>query len=197
MLGFAGKRLVLASQSPRRAQLLRLIGLEFEIRNSEVGENGTAPSEPVEHVLTLSRRKAERVASHENNALVVGADTVVVIDGEILGKPEDETHAFWMLRRLSGEMHRVFTGFTLIEMPGGRSFSDYEVTEVHFRQLGDEEIWAYVRTGNPMDKAGAYGIQDESAVFADRIDGCFYNVVGFPLTKFYVQMREFLSQNAS
>ncbi len=194
MLDLRGKRLVLASGSPRREQLLRLLGLEFEVRNSGLVEENHTPAEPAEHVLTLSRRKAEAVAAQVPEGYIVGADTIVVLEGEILGKPRDEAEAFAMLRKLSGRVHRVYTGFTVIEKPSGRWMSDYEVTEVHFRPLTDEEIWAYIRTGSPMDKAGAYGIQDQSAVFADRIVGCFYNVVGFPLTRWYLRMREFLGE---
>jgi len=193
-LDFGGKPLILASKSPRRAQLLRLLDLEFVVRNSGVPEDSDAPREPAEHVLELSRRKTEAVAKHVGEGYVLGADTIVVLDGEILGKPSDEEDAYRMLRRLSGRTHRVYTGFTVVEKPGGRTLADYEVTEVHFRPLSDEEIWAYIRTGSPMDKAGAYGIQDLSAIFADRIVGCFYNVVGFPLTKWYVRMREFLGE---
>ncbi|MDZ7372883.1 MAG: Maf family protein [candidate division KSB1 bacterium] len=193
LLDLRGKRLILASQSPRRAQLLRLLGLEFEVRNSGLVEENHGPADPVEHVLALSRRKAEAVAAGVGEGYVVAADTIVVLDGEILGKPRDEAEAYAMLRRLSGRSHRVYTGFTVIEKPSGRSLSDFEVTDVHFRPLDDEEIWAYIRTGGPMDKAGAYGIQDLSAIFADRIVGCFYNVVGFPLAKWYQRMRDFVA----
>ena len=194
MFDLKGRKLVLASESPRRAQLFRLIGLDFVVRKSGVDEDNDVPQEPRQHVLTLSRRKAERVAAAETKALVVGADTIVVIDGEILGKPSSPQQAYDMLRRLSGRTHRVFTGFTVVETQTGASVADVEVTEVHFRELEDDEIWRYIETGSPMDKAGAYGIQDQSAVFVDRISGCFYNVVGFPLARFYVRMREFLTQ---
>ena len=194
MFDLKGRKLVLASESPRRAQLFRLIGLDFVVRKSGVDEDNDVPQEPRQHVLTLSRRKAEHVAAAETKALVVGADTIVVIDGEILGKPSSPQHAYDMLRRLSGRTHRVFTGFTVVETQMGASVADVEVTEVHFRELEDDEIWRYIDTGSPMDKAGAYGIQDQSAVFVDRISGCFYNVVGFPLARFYVRMREFLTQ---
>lgn len=194
MFDLKGRKLVLASESPRRAQLFRLIGLDFVVRKSGVDEDNDVPQEPRQHVLTLSRRKAEHVAAAETKALVVGADTIVVIDGEILGKPSSPQQAYDMLRRLSGRTHRVFTGFTVVETQTGASVADVEVTEVHFRELEDDEIWRYIETGSPMDKAGAYGIQDQSAVFVDRISGCFYNVVGFPLARFYVRMREFLTQ---
>ncbi len=164
------------------------------MRKSGADERNDVPVEPKQHVLVLSRRKAEHVAVSETDALVVGADTIVVIDGQILGKPTSREHAFQMLRQLSGRTHRVFTGFAVVDTRTGTSVADVEVTEVHFRELEEDEIWRYIDTGSPMDKAGAYGIQDQSAVFVDWINGCFYNVVGFPLARFYVRMREFLAQ---
>ncbi len=164
------------------------------MRKSGADERNDVPVEPKQHVLVLSRRKAEQVAVSETDALVVGADTIVVIDGQILGKPTSREHAFQMLRQLSGRTHRVFTGFAVVDTRTGTSVADVEVTEVHFRELEEDEIWRYIDTGSPMDKAGAYGIQDQSAVFVDRINGSFYNVVGFPLARFYVRMREFLAQ---
>jgi len=164
------------------------------VRKSGADEENDVPAEPKQHVLALSRRKAKHVAATEPDALVVGADTIVVIDGDILGKPASRQHAFDMLKRLSGRTHRVFTGFTVLDTRSGASVADVEVTEVHFRELEEGEIWRYIDTGSPMDKAGAYGIQDQSAVFVDRINGCFYNVVGFPLARFYLRMREFLAQ---
>ena len=179
------KKLILASASPRRAELLRLIGLNFKVIPSSIQEDGINEQDPVSYVLQLSLAKAKDVASKIADGLIIGADTIVVLDGKILGKPKDENEAKEMLKRLSGRTHEVFTGFAVVDKPGGRTTSDYESTKVHFRELRDWEIESYVKTQNPMDKAGAYGIQDQSAVFADRIEGCFYNVVGFPLTKFY------------
>ena len=187
-------RLILASQSPRRAQLLSQIGLEFMVVPSHLDEDAITVTDPTQHVLTLSRLKAEHVAGQIGDGLVVGADTIVVLDDQILGKPVDESDAFQMLRRLSGRTHQVYTGFTIIERPQGRLVSSYEMTNVHFRDLQDWEIDNYIATRHPMDKAGAYGIQDQSAVFADRIEGCFYNVVGFPLTRFYLTIIDFLKR---
>ena len=186
------QRLILASQSPRRAQLLKLVGFELEIIPSHFDEDRITENEPAKHVQVLSFEKAKSVAEKASNGVIIGADTIVVLDGEILGKPGDETEARSMLRSLSGRFHEVYTGFTLLENPGGRSVSDFEKTRVHFRELADWEIDRYVATQSPMDKAGAYGIQDQSAVFADRIEGCFYNVVGFPLSKFYSAMKTFI-----
>ena len=188
------KNLILASASPRRAELLRLIGLDFQVIPSTIKEDGIDAQDPASHVLQLSLAKAKDVASKVAEGLVVGADTIVVLDGEILGKPKDEIEATAMLNRLSGRTHKVFTGFSIIENSGGNSISDFETTKVHFRTLNDWEIDSYVKTQNPMDKAGAYGIQDQSAVFADKIEGCFYNVVGFPLTKFYLTFLQIIGK---
>lgn len=188
-------KLVLASKSPRRAHLLSLIGFEFDVRASRINEDLIRESDPEKHVKALSLAKAQKVAITVKDGLVVGADTIVVLDDEILGKPTSAKDAARMLRKLSGREHKVYTGFAVIQMPGGRTVSDFEMTRVRFRHLADWEIENYVSTQNPMDKAGAYGIQDQSAVFADRIEGCFYNVVGFPLTKFYVTLLEFVKKD--
>jgi nucleoside triphosphate pyrophosphatase len=185
------KPIILASASPRRAEILKKIGLDFVVRPSDVDENNTATLPPAEYAVDLAKRKARAVAAKVAIGLVIGADTIVVLGNEILGKPSSETEAGEMLRRLSGKTHRVFTGFALIDRPSNREAAGFEVTEVTFRALEEKEIAAYVRSGEAMDKAGAYGIQDASAVFAERINGCFYNVVGFPLTRFYVTLRSF------
>jgi len=186
------KPLILASQSPRRQALLNQIGLDFSVKPPVVDETVYQNEEPEEHVKKLSLLKAQKVAQNEENAIIVGADTIVCIDGDILGKPEDKQHAFEMLRRLSGHVHYVYTGFALIDRPSNRSATDVERTAVHFRTLSDAEINRYVESENPMDKAGAYGIQDFSALFVDYIEGCFYNVVGFPLTRFYLAFHKFI-----
>ncbi|MFQ5640139.1 MAG: Maf family protein [bacterium] len=193
MLSLNNKKLILASSSPRRAQLLNLLGLAFEVRDSFFDEESESFSIPEVQVLDLAHKKASRVAENIRDGLVVGADTVVVIDDLILGKPKDKKDALHMLKQLSGRSHTVYTGFAIIEHPSGQAVSDYDKTEVFFRDLSDEEIEHYVDTESPMDKAGAYGIQDESAVFVDKIEGCFYNVVGFPLTKFYTTLKSFLT----
>jgi septum formation protein len=186
---------ILASESPRRAQLLSLIGMRFQIMPSHFDESSIVETDPVQHVLRLSSAKAKNIAARINRGVVIGADTVVVLDGCMLGKPATPEQAFSMLRALSGRIHDVYTGFTLIQIPENRSVSDFEKTRVHFCDLTDREINAYIASTQPMDKAGAYGIQDQSAVFVDRIEGCFYNVVGFPLAKFYKICIEFLTQN--
>ncbi len=183
--------LILASQSPRRSQLLKQMGFMFEVMTSPVDEN-TDVEDPVEVVKTLSRMKAEAVLSKISEGLIIGADTVVALKGKILGKPSDRKEAKDMLRQLSCNTHEVFTGFTMIEV-GGRSVSDYERTAVTFHEIDDWEMDYYIATGSPFDKAGGYGIQDRSGLFVEKIEGCFYNVVGFPLTKFYKQLKQWYS----
>jgi septum formation protein len=141
------------------------------------------PSDPTEHVLNLSRRKAEDVARRLNRGIVLGADTIVVVDGEILGKPRNPQEARRMLRLLAGRTHMVLTGLTLIDLSRQRSLSDSVVTVVRMRPLSRREIDWYVSTGEPMDKAGSYGIQGKGSILIERIEGCFYNVVGLPLAK--------------
>lgn len=191
------KPLVLASRSPRRRYLLRQIGLRFRVRESGVEEEYEAHLTPEQYVRLLARRKAAAVASTIRNAYVVGADTIVVLGKTILEKPRDAHDAERMLAALSGRTHKVFTGFTIIDRPSDRSVTDVERTRVTFRTLSPGEISEYVRSGSPMDKAGAYGIQDDyGAVFVKRIEGCFYNVVGFPLARFVTTMERFEQQLA-
>lgn len=191
------KPLVLASASPRRAELLRLLDLPFTVCPSSITEDGAGHLSPEQQAIHLAVRKAQAVGAVVDWGIVVGADTIVEIDSQILGKPVNEAHARDMLRQLSDRTHNVFTGVALLDRPSGRLLSDVERTAVTFRPLREDEIIAYVASGAPMDKAGAYGIQDLSAIFAERIDGCFYNVVGFPLTKFYLALRAFLAPAAT
>ncbi len=172
--------LVLASRSPRRHQLLERLGVPFSVHPSDADEAippGTAPDDAVR---LLAGRKAEAVAPRHPEALTLGADTVVVLGGRVLGKPADAAEAAAMLRRLSGRTHTVYTGVALVH--GGRTVTACEATEVTFASLTDAEIAAYVETGSPLDKAGAYGIQDDwGAFFVEGIRGDYYNVVGLPL----------------
>ncbi|MDZ7269797.1 MAG: Maf family protein [candidate division KSB1 bacterium] len=191
-LAMPNKPVILASASPRRAELLRKIGLDFEVHPSHIDEeDGVYHLHPAEMVVELARRKALAVADRYDSALVIGADTTVVLEGVVLGKPATPEEAAAMLARLAGRTHEVYTGFAIVDRPTGRLARGVEKTEVTFRPLRPEEIAAYVASGAPMDKAGAYGIQDFSAVFVERIAGCFYNVVGFPLTRFYRTLQEF------
>jgi len=190
------KPVVLASASPRRQHLLKQIGLNFIVHPSGIDEDSHSFPTPEEYVLNLSKKKAYEVAKNYGDALIISADTIVVLDGEIINKPKNPDEAKQMLRKLSGKTHKVYTGFTILDTKTKKTLSDFEVTDVKFRELTDEEIDEYVATGSPLDKAGAYGIQDDyGAVFVERINGCFYNVVGFPLTKFYLAMKKFLSDD--
>lgn len=182
--------LVLASQSPRRRDLLHRLGLTFEVCPSDTDEvmpEGHPPGPAVEH---LALEKAGTVAPRRPEALMLAADTIVVLDGDVLGKPPDPEQAAAMLRRLSGRTHTVYTGIALLHPPSARSISAHEATQVTFASLSDREIAAYVATGSPLDKAGAYGIQDDlGALFVEGVRGDYYNVVGLPLHRLYRLVR--------
>jgi septum formation protein len=177
------RKLILASRSPRRADILKKEKVEFVVRIPPDVEGGEAPSDPVEHVLSLSGTKAESVADEVENAIVLGADTIVVLDEEILGKPRDKENAFSTLKKLSGKTHRVYTGITLVNKYNGKVASGYDVTEVRFNPLDDEKIWDYIATEEPMDKAGAYGIQGMGGFLVESIAGSLDNVIGLPTGK--------------
>lgn len=183
--------LVLASQSPRRRQLLDRLGVPFAVRPSHADEvlpPGLAPAAAVE---ALALRKAVAVATDAPGALTLGADTVVVLGAEVLEKPADDAEARAMLRRLAGRTHTVYTGLALVHPASERRATAHEATAVTFAPLSDAEIAAYVATGSPLDKAGGYGIQDDlGALFVARIEGDYYNVVGLPLHRLYRTLRD-------
>lgn len=190
------KSIILASASPRRRFLLEHIGLRFEVRPADVKEDYEAEWSPPDIVTTLSSRKAKHVAREVDNGLVIGADTIVVYDKNVLGKPEDSRHARRMLKELSDSSHEVYTGLTLINRREGenksRPLSFSKRTSVTFGEIDYEEIRTYVASGRPMDKAGAYGIQDPmGALFVKKICGDYHNVVGFPLHAFYVNLKSY------
>jgi len=172
-------RLVLASRSPRRVELVRQLGLAAEARSAEVDESVQAGEDPAAHVERLAREKADAVAKVASGCLVIGGDTVVVHRGRILGKPADEAEAMSMLRRLSGDWHEVLSGVAVSS--GGRTLSGVGRARVRFRSLDDDLARAYVATGEPMDKAGAYGIQGAGAALVEELAGDYYAVVGLPL----------------
>jgi septum formation protein len=184
--GAAGReRLVLASASPRRAEILRAVGWPFEAQAAGVDESARG-GEPVErYVERLAREKAEAVARTRLFGLVLGADTVVAVDGEALGKPRDAEDARRMLRLLSGRWHEVLTGVALLRAEGGASRVAHASTRVRFGPLTDEEIDWYVSTGEPSDKAGAYAVQGRAALFIDGLEGDYWNVVGLPVRLVY------------
>jgi septum formation protein len=188
--------IILASQSPRRSLLLKQIGLTFAVEPSSIVEEIDRNASSEENVRRLSLHKAEEVARQHVSGVVIGSDTIVVIDGQVLGKPASETEARSMLRMLSGRTHTVYTGFALVDAATKKSYIDHAATEVTFRRLEDQEIADYVASGSPMDKAGSYGIQDDfGAVFVDRIAGDYYTVVGFPLSKFYTAFISFAQEH--
>ena len=174
--------IILASQSPRRRQLLGQMGLEFTTQSPEIDESAFHGRDARDLVETLSREKARWVARQQTpDTLVIGADTVVVLDGAILGKPRDWAEAEAMLAALSGRDHQVFTGVTLCQ--GDRILTQAEETQVTFRPLTGQEIRQYVSTGEPMDQAGAYGIQGLGALLVEGIQGDFFNVMGLPICR--------------
>jgi septum formation protein len=181
-------RVILASQSPRRRELLSLIGIPHEVRPADVDETVLPDEAPVPHCERLARTKAETVAALEPSAITIGSDTIVVIDGDILGKPRDRAHAIDMLTRLSGRTHTVFTAVAVTY--AGRTLSGVESVTVTFRPLDAARIAAYVDTGEPMDKAGAYGIQGYGATNVERIEGDYFAVMGLPLGRMAGLLRD-------
>ena len=188
------KKLILASSSPRRAEVLRNAGIDFEVRPADIDET-RRPSEPAsDYVQRLALEKARAAVNSETGAkdiIVIGADTVVVNRGEILLKPDSPDDARRMLRQLSGGVHEVHTGLALIRMPQKIERVIEEVTSVHFAKLSDAEIDAYIATGEPFDKAGAYGIQSLGGRYVTRVEGCYFNVMGMPLGRLWATLKEF------
>jgi len=184
--------IVLASQSPRRFELLKKIIPNFEVRISNIAEENNGVTVPWKLVEELSKKKSEYVAQQISKGIIIGADSVVVLNGKILGKPRDRHDSYKMLSLLSGKTHQVYTGFTVIKKPQHIVISDHEVTHVKFRKLETEEIEQYIESGQPVDKAGSYGIQDDAAVFVESITGCYYNVVGLPITKLFLVLKALL-----
>ncbi|MDR2753970.1 MAG: Maf family protein [Oscillospiraceae bacterium] len=183
---------ILASASPRRKELLTLAGIDFAVCPAEADET-LAPGVPPEQApVLLAARKAQAVAATHPAACVIAADTIVTIDGKILGKPRDKDDAAAMLRLLSGREHRVVTGVCLRQ--GAKTHAFAHETVVHFYPLRDDEIAAYIATGEPMDKAGAYGIQGKGGLLAARLEGDYYNVVGLPIARLLREMAIFLGE---
>lgn len=182
-------RLILASASPRRKALLETLGIPFEIQVSQAEERINEAWSPEEVARQLALLKAESVAGGLTDALVIGADTIVVLGGQILGKPGSKEEAKEMLQKLSNCRHEVITGLALVDTVNGTTNLCHETTSVWFRRLDDQEIDWYIATGEPMDKAGAYGIQGKGAVLVERIEGCYFNVVGLPLTRLYLLLK--------
>lgn len=175
-------QLILASASPRRKALLSLLGIPFTVRAADIDETMDPEKPPFDEVARVSRSKALAVSRGEED-IVIAADTIVVCQGKVLGKPHSEKEAAAMLRLLSGRDHQVMTGCTILY--GDRVEAFTEVTSLHFRPLSEKEIQKYVQSGEPMDKAGAYGIQGGAALFCEKLEGDYYNVMGLPVCRLY------------
>jgi septum formation protein len=183
--------LILASRSPRRKELLIQFGADLVVVPSDVDERVLPGEFPATYAERIAGEKAVVVAEGRQNGIVVAADTIVVINAEILGKPADNRDAARMLRLLSGNVHEVITGIAVRDAVSGRSDVRISRTSVWFRRLTEQEIEAYVLTGEPLDKAGAYGIQGRGALLIERIEGCYFNVVGLPLSLLGVMLKSF------
>ncbi|HYA88777.1 MAG TPA: Maf family protein [Nitrospirota bacterium] len=174
--------IILASNSPRRSELLRQIGLSFVTAPSAVDEQVQAGESPESYAVRVALDKARAAAARAGSGVIIAADTIVVLGDRILGKPADRHDAELMLSLLSGRMHVVITGLAVIDASQGKTVTGTSLTRVWFRNLSQDEIASYVMSGEPLDKAGAYGIQGKGALFVDKIEGCYFNVVGLPLS---------------
>ncbi|KGE18299.1 Maf family protein [Paenibacillus wynnii] len=185
--------LILASGSPRRKELLSMLGIPFAVVTSEADESTPPDWTPERVVRSLALRKAEAVidASNQRDTIIIGSDTIVELEGRILGKPVDKQDSKAMLTALQGRSHQVYTGVACIGLPEGKVLVDHRVTTVTMRALSPEEIDAYVETGEPADKAGSYAIQGLGSTLVEKIDGCYFNVVGLPLSLLGGMLSEF------
>ena len=185
------KTIILASTSPRRKELLEILGLRFQVEPSNYEEDINSELEPHELAKSLSLRKAEMVARKHKYALVIAADTFIVFEGKILSKPQTETAARKMLSTINGRRHSIITGFTIMDTDSKKVLSKSIETKVYIRQLTSNEIDAYVRSKEPLDKAGAYAIQGLGSVIVEKIEGDYFNVVGLPLSALAEGLKEF------
>src|SRR5208282_2174725 len=194
-------KLILASKSPRRAEILRNAGIAFEVQAAHVNEARRPRESAHTYVRRLAAAKARAVAEHlkrkKQHAIVIGADTVVLAQGKILGKPADVKEARRMLRLLSGRTHQVLTGVSMVSLPSGKEIHHVETTRVKFLKISTADIDDYIATGEPFDKAGAYGIQGIGGCFVASIDGCYFNVMGLPLARVWGMLRDLGYANAS
>ena len=185
------KEIILASASPRRKELLEKIDLKFKVEPSDYDEHIDADLEPHKMAQSLSLGKARAVARNHNNALVIAADTFIIFEGNLFGKPHTEAEAKEMLELINGGAHSVITGFTIIDSETSKTLTASVETKVYLKKLTTDEIDAYVKSGEPLDKAGAYAIQGLGAVFVDKIEGDYSNVVGLPLSALAESLKEF------
>ncbi|MGL6174010.1 MAG: Maf family protein [Cellulosilyticaceae bacterium] len=184
------QEIILASTSPRRKELLGMLPITFRIESRNVDESLKKELSAIDNVMDIATRKAEIISKENKEQLVIGCDTIVVLANKILGKPKDEEDAYKMLKSLSGNMHSVYTGVSLMCEKQKLSKVFYVETKVYMKVLTDEEIWRYIATGDCLDKAGAYGIQTRGALLIDKIDGDYFNVVGLPISKLYESLKE-------
>lgn len=185
-------RIVLASASPRRRELLASLGLEFDVVVADVDESQFNTDRPRIDVLESARAKAREVARRIDDGLVIGADTMVVLGDRVFGKPVDREHAREIIQALSGRAHVVLTGVAIIDVGSGREVAEVDETRVVFREIADGELELYLDSPDPYDKAGAYGIQSSGGQFVERVEGDYFNVVGFPLTRLARMLAPFL-----
>lgn len=179
-------QIYLASKSPRRRKLLKQLNLKFKSFSVNIDEVFNEKQSPLQNVLRICKEKMQIAKKRVDGGILITCDTIVIIKNEILGKPVNKKDAYLLLKKLSGKTHIVITAYCIFNSKSKKLITNYEKTKVTFRKLNDKEIWDYINTGSPMDKAGAYGIQDDfGAVFVSRIEGCYYNVVGLPISKFY------------
>jgi septum formation protein len=183
-------KIILASASPRRRQLLEQIGLKFTVLPTGADEPDLPHLHPAGAAVHIAKMKAEHAAKGVQDGIIIAADTIVAIAGRQLGKPRDAQDAAAMLRMLQGKRHAVYTGVCTLKLPEGREVCACERTWVKMAPMDDGQIRAYIATGEPMDKAGAYGIQGYGAVFIEKVEGCFFNVMGLPLRRLYGMLRE-------
>ncbi|MBN1352293.1 septum formation protein Maf [candidate division KSB1 bacterium] len=192
LLDAVSRQIILATASPRRIELFKLIHEHFATVESNIDESAVSSTEPREIVIELARRKVEKVSERYSDGILIGADSIVVLGRDILGKPGSPEEARAMLQQLSGRQHQVFTGLSVLLLPEKQRVDDFEATTVRFKNLSPWEINRYIQIGNPFDKAGAYGIQNEAALFVESIQGCFYNVMGLPVARLFKILNPFL-----
>jgi septum formation protein len=179
------QKIILASTSPRRHGLAQQMGLDFEIVPSDYEEDMTMKLSAKDLAMTLSYGKAQDVAKKRKDGIVLGIDTFISYKGEKLGKPHTKEKAFELLKKFSGKKLQVYSGVTLIDCKTRKEIRDFEVSEVYFRKITDEEINKYIKTGEPLDKAGAFAIQGLGSIFIEKVNGCYANIVGFPIANIY------------
>ena len=184
-------KVILASKSPRRAEILRMIGIDFKVIPSNIKEKIDDRITKNKIAEFLSQKKAETISVKYPNDIIIGADTIVISKGEIFGKPKDEEESKQMLKMLSGNSHEVITGVTLINESKGVIKTFSEVTEVFVRKIPKNQIEYYIKNFNTLDKSGSYGIQEWFSIWIEKINGCYYNVMGLPASKFYLNLQEF------